>query len=55
MKGETEKEKTRLQYDVVKLKRMLSKDKSLKFLNKLYQISEKDVTILDVPAIRTII
>lgn len=34
---------------------MLNKDNSLNFLNKVYEISEKDITILDVPCIRTII
>jgi hypothetical protein len=48
-------EKNRVIYHIVNLKNNLSPEKSLKFLQMIYEMADKDISVMDIPCIRTII
>jgi hypothetical protein len=48
-------EKKRVVYHIVNLKNNLSTEKSLKFLQMIYEMADNDIYVMDIPCIRTII
>jgi hypothetical protein len=45
----------RVIYHIVNLKRNLSTENSLNFLQMIYGMAENDISVMDIPCIRTII
>ena len=48
-------EEKRVVYHIVNLKRNLSSENSLNFLQMIYDMADNDISVMDIPCIRTII